>query len=355
MNKILTLIISVDCEKDLELLDLNIHSLHKANKTGLEKTQLMIMNQRPTDHAIKSIVNKFDIPIFNCNYETYKGIVFWDVFKSLKEMLPMISTKYFTIYHQEFISTPRSLQHITEFLENTKQPLVKGNLLRLTYNETDCRRGISSNKSLSDKLLPKIPNWTEESTEVLKGIPTIRWTYYEKEIPGMFIEDVCYMDVDWIQYVDFLNVECSTFCDIYDHLTYLKQCLSNYGLMPYVPHLDKQTTSLVHLWHPKGYEHFVPELLEHLKNTKEKWIGTNFADFRAIERLIRNNKTRDFHAHKRAFRTRNDSSLAKFRRKTNHLLKNGVINSQYYHDRDIQLGITKQNRRNITSAPRPRR
>jgi len=307
MNPKLTMVISVDEEKRLELLKLNLLALKKFNSDGLRYLQIILMNQRVDSEEVLRIIKNAGIRVelFQCDFEVVDGHPLWDIMSALRSIRPLMSGDWFSLMHSEFIYDPGTLLQTVEYLQKRRAPVVLGNLRRLGSRSTLGRfHEHSSCRTISGRVVKRIEGRLagDKAPLLSKGEPQMVWEFYKKgnlyvDYPGQWVEDLFFAKINWLD--DMRVFEHSNrllFEDIFNLMGGLFQVLKRYGVQPWVDRIPMKHNRVLHLWHKKGYLHFTPALISFFQRDFKRWRNTRFLNSRELRALA------SFAKHRERFR-----------------------------------------------------
>jgi hypothetical protein len=120
---------------------------------------------------------------------------------------------------------------------------------------------------------------------------TTWWMFWSREqSPGVvpYIEDVFFADLEWLDAWRFFEFpESLPFQDVYDLIGLAIRTMTNEHLAPKIFRMQQGVNRILHLWHPKTWGSWTPEIRDWFMAYPERWRGTPFLDRAMWDQLIR--------------------------------------------------------------------
>jgi hypothetical protein len=283
--KPLTLIINHPYELHPEYLSWCLDSLVEWNAEGLKNTQVIVLSQHNSDFTqIKATRLIDDLSIYKVDQQYAKnGYPIWDVMAALRAIQDKIVGKYICVMHSEFIWCRDRLQATIDWLLNNKPILALGNLRR-PGNEADAKvkdqPGCS--RYYSERILNKFyHDWDKAAwlAELQPSMPWLYWYNYSKYSEKTWLEDVFFANFKWLQtWKAFEHGGMLPFQDIFDLIGESMLVLATRRLSPPTPRIPIEINRLIHLWHPKAWDSWVPEVRDWFMERQDQWKDTVFTN-----------------------------------------------------------------------------
>lgn len=284
----LTILTVCPAELDKEYLRLYREALLEWNREGLTETQVVFLPQRPLEMDVAPF------EVVQVEFEQVGGYPVWDVMRSVREAWPNVRGDYVTFDHPEFIWGPGRLQETIGWLDATVPVYGLGNLRRpgdlMEINRRDTTEDISCTASEWFRRYLEEGRW-DEAAGIFEHLQTVHWMYWavaqQKPGPNPWVEDVFYARKDWLDLWGFASFgrECP-FQDVYDLMQVAVATMVRYGLGFYCIRMPQSINRLIHLWHPRAWGSWTPEMRDWFLSQPERWQRTSFLDRRLWEQLL---------------------------------------------------------------------
>jgi hypothetical protein len=283
-----------------DYLRIYIESLQHWNMAGLPKTQFVVISQRKdaveAEQVCKTMPPQFSYKIVSADQDWVDGYPIWDVLASLRQVWTAVEGRYVTFNHAEYIWTPGSLERTIDWLEREQMYYTIGNLRRPgRYNQIVTQRTADHCiRDVSDKLYSlMVQHRWPEAKRACESMHTTWWVFWSsvEQRAGRthWVEDVFFLDKEWLDAWHFIEHGGELpFQDVYDLLRVA--CLStfpkyNIGL-PYCYRMPIEDNRMIHLWHPKVWGSWSPEVRDWFLSNQERWKQTKFLDPAVWNQLI---------------------------------------------------------------------
>lgn len=290
----LTVILFQNSEKGPEYLKNYLGAMREWNKTGLDETQFILVSQKPVaaEAFAECARQPFPVDIVHGRHEVVGGYPIWDVMETLRRVWSLVRGRYVTVNHTEFLWCPSRLPHSIAWLKREKPYLALGNLRR-PGAEADIPhwKFPTCTKEVSDQLSHVLQkgHWGE-AAHLVDQLPNLRWMYWSPEQkPGLvpWVEDIFYADREWLEAWDFAGHGGELpFQDVYDLVGLAVQIMRNHGTLPQVHRMPLETNKVIHIWHPKGWKSWTPDIRDWFLAQPERWRKTSLLDAGLWQRLI---------------------------------------------------------------------
>lgn len=285
----LTLFVVCPVELDLGYLTLYREALLRWNKAGLRETQVILL---PQQEIPVSLSDGFEVS--ETKFEQVNGYPVWDVMKAVRQAWPMVRGEYVSFDHPEFIWGPGRLEKTIEWLKGYRPIYGMGNLRRPgeweNINQPNSRDDISQNASGWFKSFLDLNLW-EDGAEAFEYLQTTHWMYWaaKAQRPGVnpWIEDAFFAEKEWLDLWGFTRYELEMpFQDVYDLMQIAVRTLYQYGLVFDCVRMPQSVNRIMHLWHPRAWGSWTPEMRDWFFSQPDRWKKTSFADPKLWEGLI---------------------------------------------------------------------
>lgn len=297
-NPFLTIILTDIIELDESYLDLYFQALNDWNFDALSDLQIVIISQRKFGIKAIQLAEKqnFQVDVVHSKCDFVGGYPIWDLMADIRLAWPHIIGKFVTFNHPEFIWGPGRLRRTIDFLKGQRSYLALGNLRRpgqykQIVDQTSAEHGI---KAISDQLLIAMCNGhtPQQSAGIFETLPSCWWMFWSAEqkagFPVAFFEDVFFAHKGWLESWDFARHGGELpFQDIYDLVRVaIQSFLPKYKIEAKIARMDQATNKMIHLWHPKCWQSWQPEIRDYFLSNPARWQGTKFLDAKLWQELI---------------------------------------------------------------------
>lgn len=285
----LTILTVCPAELDQSYLRLYREALLRWNGKGLEDTQIILLPQRPLDGKD---AEPFEVQ--ETYFDQVNGYPVWDVMKAVREAWPRVRGDYVSFDHPEFIWGPGRLDKTIAWLDAYRPVYGMGNLRRPgeveEVSKRDSPEDISHRASNWFRRFLEEARWAE-GAEAFEVLQTTHWMYWacaqQKPGPNPWIEDAFYARRDWLDSWGFCRYERELpFQDVFDLVQMAVRMLLQYGLVTTCVRMPQSVNKLMHLWHPRDWGSFTPEIRDWFFSQPERWQKTRFIDRRLWDELI---------------------------------------------------------------------
>jgi hypothetical protein len=286
---VVTFLVVVDAEKPLDYLRYFFTGLVKWNRDWLDKIQVIVLCQRQHDSETLRIAAEqpFPVDVVHCRHEFVGDYPMWDVMAACKRAWGLVEGRYVTWAHPEFLLCADRLGKLCEFLEDKRPFLVLGNLRRLsdsTTKESCCdlvRKGEEESLRITRRLDEGQYGRAAAEAEYVKSTHWPWWRYKIQPGKVVWVEDQFFARKDWLDAIHFFDhTDRLIFQDIYDLMGQVCHQLGQYGLDPQCIRVDQEIHRAVHLWHPRMWASWKPEIRDWFLSNPARWEDTWFASER---------------------------------------------------------------------------
>jgi hypothetical protein len=302
-SKDLTLIIVHPCELPLEYLRHCLMSLCALNSHGLKHTQVLVIGQT-ADTSILGICKECPIEItaLCVNHPTASnGYPIWDVLDELRRVRYYVDGRYVCVMHSEFIWCKNRLLNTIEWLNENHPYLALGNLRRpgkladmIKKEQPGCSKEISDTMTAALReavVSENLYEW-DKAAWLLETSPTRHWLHWympPSEGATKWQEDIFFADWEWLMaWNAFEHGGALPFQDIYDVMGKAATELWGKQALPEIYRMPLESNRVIHLWHPKLWGSWTPEVRDWFKDHAKDWEGTSFLDEKRWDAVIRN-------------------------------------------------------------------
>ena len=294
MTPTLTLILFVDVEKPLRMTGRFVESLTRLNAESLPKLQLIVLCQGDqADELTPSFAcdrSGLNWTVLNCGHDMVEGYPVWDVIEQTRRVWDFVVGQYVGWAHPEFFFAGDRLIRTIRYLEEFRPHLAIGNLRR-PGNDPQQWKFPSCSRDVSDVLARALDRGDfERARDYCEIMPTREWMYWSplpKPGDSAWLEDIFFARKDWLDAIGFSrDYGPMPFQDVYDLMQVTIEQLRKRALMPRSVRLSQETNLAIHLWHPKGWSSFTPEMRDYFRAHADKYRGTRLIDWQLWDRLI---------------------------------------------------------------------
>ncbi len=284
---LLTILTTCSSELDEHYLKLYCEALLRWNEKGLAETQVILLPQLPLKIPVP-----FDV--VETEYERVNGYPIWDVMKGVRQAWPKVIGQYVTFDHPEFIWGPGRLERTVAWLKDNRPIYASGNLRRPgmledisnPHETSDCVR------SASQWLESVLANgrW-DEAVPIFEYLHTTHWMYWTSnpQRPGTnpWIEDAFYADKRWLDLWGFTRYDSEMpFQDVYDLIQVGARVLYECGVPFQCLRPTQAVNKLIHLWHPRTWDSWTPEIRDWFLAQPERWRHTRLGEKKTWDELM---------------------------------------------------------------------
>ena len=285
----LTIFTVCPCELDAIYLKLYREAIIRWNPKFWQDVQVILLPQSPIEPRR---TDPFEV--VETEYAQVNGYPVWDVMRAVRQAWPRVQGKYVTFDHSEFIWGPNRLENTIAWLR-AYQPLYSmGNLRRPgDWDETckiNARDDISPKPSTWFRSFLEGGDW-EGAAHAFEYLQTVHWMYWaarqQRPGPNQWMEDVFYADKEWLDLWGFARHDLELpFQDVFDLMQMGVRTLFQYGLVFECVRMPQSVNRILHLWHPRAWGSWTPEMRDWFLAQPERWRKTSFLDRKLWDRLI---------------------------------------------------------------------
>ena len=296
MLPFLTILLTDSVELDQSYLDLYFQALRDWNANGLDDLQVIILSQRKDclRASLLAAGQRFDVRVLECDHDFAGGYPIWDILSSARKAWPLVEGEYVHFSHPEFIWGPGRLRKTIDWLKANRPYYANGNLRRpgkhadIAAQKTADHCVIEPSENLR-KLMAS--GQMDAASRLFDSMPTCWWMFWiPEQKPGdvPYAEDVFFADKEWLEAWQFTAHGGELpFQDVYDLMGMaFNSMLPKYKLAPQCVRMPQSIHKMIHLWHPKAWDSWTPEVRDYFLGNPERWKGTKFLDAAIWERLI---------------------------------------------------------------------
>lgn len=292
----LSILIFQDAEKSSQYLNDYMGALHHWNEEGLAKSQIILITQKQTTDEAQQICkrNCIEATIMKSDNFYVGAHPIWDVMADLRKAWPKISGDYVTVNHSEFIWCQSRLAKTIVWLKANKPYLSLGNLRRPAKDRVprprwrpgNCDRRISEPLALSLKR----GDW-QRASRIAEILPTLIWPLWKANIYKFgechWSEDVFFADRRWMEAWKATEHGGELpFQDIWDLMGAAIKRMAAQQLEPTIIRMTESVNRIIHMWHPKNYKSWTPEIRDWFLGDPKRWQGTQFIRPQLWQRLL---------------------------------------------------------------------
>lgn len=270
-----------------DYLSLYREALLRWNARGLEDTQVIILPQR----EIGIDISPFELYPFE--FERVTGYPVWDLMKHVRAAWPRVKGQYVTFDHPEFIWGPDRLDRTIAYLQAYKPIYAMGNLRRpgAVDEATASDFRDDQSRAAAEWFRAFLRGAWDSADKAFEYLQTTTWMYWsgaqQKPGPAPWVEDVFYCPKNWLDAWGFCNYGLELpFQDVYDLMQYAVRTHYQFGLPFQCLRMPQSINRLMHLWHPRYFSSWSPEMRDWFFAQPERWKDTRFLDKELWDRLI---------------------------------------------------------------------
>jgi hypothetical protein len=269
----LTILTVCPTELDESYLRLYREALLRWNQEGLAETQVILLPQKPLN------IPTDPFEVVEVDFPRVAGYPVWDLMASVRKAWPIVRGEYVSFDHPEFIWGPDRLDRTIAFLRGYRPVYGLGNLRRPGGLEELQKQGSRDDLSqpASDWLRRFLDagRWAE-GAEAFEYIESQLWMYWvkseQKPGPTTWIEDASYLRKDWLDLWGFTAIDMEMpFQDVYDLLQVAVSEMVRHGVGFPCIRMPQSVNKLVHLWHPRTWGSWTPEMRDWFMSQPERW------------------------------------------------------------------------------------
>lgn len=285
----LSILLFADVEKNSSYLRHYFGSLREWNQDGLDDTQVVLVSQHQDSSELRAICAEqpFPVEFIEAGHEFVAGYPVWDVLDEVRKAWPLLTGRYVTMQHTEFLWMPGRLRKTIEWLKQNRFYLALGNLRR-TVKEGGEPRG---SKEVSDTLTSLLESgqW-DRARNVSEYLSTSHWVWWQPERkagPSPWSEDVFFADREWLNTWKMpYHGGKQPFQDIYDLMGRAVEWLSRFKFMPEIERMPQSVNKSIHLWHAREWGAWTPSMSRHFLKDQKSWGLTALGNARVWRDLI---------------------------------------------------------------------
>lgn len=297
MESVLTILAFEDTEKGPEYLNHYLKALRYFNDDGLRETQIIVITQKKTTRDADAAIAAADIPVTVVKSDNpfVDGRPIWDVLKDIRKAWKHVKGDYVTFNHTEFIWCKSRLRYTIEYLKRRRPYLCLCNLRRPASDRVsrpvwrpgNCDRRISDPFTLKMKW----DQWSE-AAGMAEVLPTLMWPLWRAELfqfgPCVWSEDAFIIDRRWSEnWNAFSHGGELPFQDVYDVMGSAIKQMEQVGLGPQISRMTEDVNRIIHVWHPKNYRSWTPEIRDWFLADPQRWKDTEFLNRQLWDRMFR--------------------------------------------------------------------
>lgn len=307
MNPFLTILLIDNAEIDPSYLDLYFGALREWNLEAIKDTQIIAISQKKVVNDLQAVCagQPYPVEIVHAEHEFVGNYPIWDILASARQVWPAVRGRYVTFHHPEFIWGRNRLRKTLTWLADNAPYFAMGNLRRPgSHREILQQKAYNACvRSYSDQLKTLMnggrgfnENHTRPNAiKLFEAMPTCWWVYWapeQKPGPAPYIEDLFFADRDWLDSWAFTEHGGELpFQDVFDLIGAAMTKLAVKNLAPRCQRMPQDVNRIMHLWHPKAWYSWTPEIRDWFFSQPERWAGTKFLDAAVWERVITYQKT----------------------------------------------------------------
>lgn len=296
----LSVVVFDTVELEPSYLGLYFDSLLHWNAEGVAQTQFIVVSQRKdvsvTEDICKRVPESVVCRVHAPRQDWVNGYPVWDILASLREVWPEVRGRYVTFNHPEYIWSPNRLERTIDWLYRERLYFVLGNLRRPGRYKDIAAQHTADHciREASDRLHNTMMkgDW-KLAASVCETLPTCWWMFWTgvEQHPGRvpYIEDAFLLDKEWLDSWEFVRHGGELpFQDVYDLIgNAVRSTLFKYNVQPrYCYRMPLDANRIIHLWHPKVWGSWRPEIRDWFLSNPDRWKGTKFLDPTIWNQLI---------------------------------------------------------------------
>lgn len=305
----LTILLFEDAEKPKQYLTDYLGAIAHWNRSGLEETQIILITQKKNmdDARAAAAASGILVKIIKSDNPHVAGHPVWDVMKDVRKVWKHIRGDWITFNHTEFIWCRERLKRTIDWLNLRRPYLALGNLrrpgsdkgARPTWRPGNCDRRVSEPLALMMRWGEWLKAW-----RAAEQMSTLIWPLWRAQDYKFGVckwsEDTFFADRRWLE--TWRGTDHGgelPFQDVYDLMGTALGELKLMSLDPMIHRMTEAENRIIHMWHPKGYRSWTPEIRDWFFSEPERWRHTAFLNMGLWERLLKlegEKDTRDWYA-----------------------------------------------------------
>ncbi len=284
MNPSLSVILFDVFELEPSYLDSYFKALSAWNQDGLGDAQVIVISQRRTTEAAEEAAKRYNVPALfvPAGHEFVADYPIWDVLASIRKVWRDVTGCYVTFNHPEFIWGPGRLRKTIDWLKEERPYFALGNLRRPGSHAAITGQQTSDHnvKELSEVLRLALQDDEANAAKIFERMETSWWMFWtqQEQEPGSvrYIEDVFFADKEWLDAWQFTEHGGELpFQDVYDLIkAAMTAILPRHGLDVQCVRTSNDVNRMLHLWHPKMWLSWTPEIRDWFLSDRQRWQGT---------------------------------------------------------------------------------
>lgn len=282
--KVLSIILPMIGERHPKYMEMFIASLAAWNSDAIKDIQILIVRQKKTDHKADLCFSMtrscgIDSIIIEPDHPHVESRPVWDTLAEWRACWPHIKGTWINTSHSECIWLRGRLGKTIEYLKEHNPNLALGNLRRIM------------DRSVARQVLDKLSeNFDPEYAESIKSS---HWSWWSPEpVPSAdapWEEDLFFSKKEWLE-----NWKMPFLCDGLPYQDVFDLMGRSMREVKYGPihRMSRDVSSHLHLWHPKGYYQFSPQIRDWFLEDP-RWSGTQYHNKELWDRLINDRENVD--------------------------------------------------------------